>query len=257
MGREEGGGGSRKEGIEGEVSRGVPGRGKDSHESAERAQCDFIASREEAPGAGGRSECSSRSGRSEPWPSAPGRARDRAQGRPGRSGMGWRGEAARGPGKLRAEKPTSPLLLLHPHGRQFPPRPETPRCARSACRWRCRGALGALLGVGGGAQPQSCSGLGGARAQKGAGRGGGGGEGKAGGAARTSTGPRTLRSHRSGWESREIRPAALAPRRGADSCVLLNSPLGHLPGPAELGAAHLQRRDCGLGAVFPLPGWLS
>lgn len=46
------------------------------------------------PGAGGRPEYSSRSGRSEPWLPAP----DRAQGWPRRLGLGLRGEAGREPG---------------------------------------------------------------------------------------------------------------------------------------------------------------
>lgn len=117
-----------------------------------------------------------------PRPPAPDRARDRARGWPGRSGLGQRGEAARGPGKLQAKEPTSPPLFLLPLGHQFPPQPETPLGARFACRWRCKDALGALLGVGGGALPQrGIRGLEGARAQKGTWAGGRRGTGRAGG----------------------------------------------------------------------------
>lgn len=151
----------------------MPGSGEDSRESAELLECDFIASREEAPGAGGRSECNSRSRRSESLAPCAGQDTGQSSGLARLLGAGAAREAARGPGKLRAEEPTSPLLFFLPLGRQFPP-PETPRGARSACRWRCRGALGALLGVGGGALPQwRIWGLEGARAQKGRGRGGG------------------------------------------------------------------------------------
>lgn len=173
-----------------------------------------------------------------PQPPSPGRAWDRAQGWPGRSGLGRRGEPGCGPGKLQAEERTSPLLL-HPRSRQFPPRPETLRSARSTCRWRRRDTLGALLGVGGGAQPQRGSGAWKAREPRTWRRLGKGGRGRQN--LHSPSGPALPPKWR---ESPEIRPAALAPRHGAASCVLLNSPLGHLPSPAELGATHLQQRDC-------------
>lgn len=117
----------RKEGREvrerrdgGEVSRGVPGTGEDSHESAYRARCDFTASREEAPGAGDR-----RSGRSE-------RRAGRGTGLgAGRAARGW--AAPGGSGRARSARgqgaDLSPLLL-RPLGLRFPPRPETWRAFR-------------------------------------------------------------------------------------------------------------------------------
>lgn len=248
------GGGSRKEGTEGEVSRGVPGRGEDSHESAERAQCDFIASREEAPGAGGRSECSSRSGRSEAPAACAGQGAGQSSGLARSLGAG----VARG-GRARARKaPGRGADLSSPPP---PSRSPVPASARDAAQraFRLQVALQRRPGRTAGGRgwssaPAGIPGLEGARAQNG---GAGGRRGK-GGRGRQNlhcpSGPALQPKRR---ESPEIRPAALAPRRGAGSCVLLNSHLGHLPGPAELGAAHLQQRDCGLGAVFPLRGWRS
>lgn len=118
----------RKEGREvrerrdgGEVSRGVPGTGEDSHESADRARRDFTASREEAPGAEGR-----RSGRSERR-AGRGTGLGAGQAVRGRAAPGGSGRAgsARGRGA-----DLSPLLLLLPLGLLFPPRPETWRAFR-------------------------------------------------------------------------------------------------------------------------------
>lgn len=117
----------RKEGRElrerrdgGEISRGVPGTGEDFHESADRARCDFTASREEVPGAGGR-----RSGRSE---RRAGRgtglgAGQAARGRAAPGGSG-RARSARGRGTGLSPLPLRPLGLL------FPPRPKTWRAFR-------------------------------------------------------------------------------------------------------------------------------
>lgn len=119
-----------------------------------------------------------------------GRRAGRGTGRGAGPGRGQEAAGERGP--LVAAESTSPHLL-RPLCSQFPPRPEMRRCARSACRWRSRGALGSLLGVGrGNSAPAGIPPMQGARAQQ------GGGERKAGGAATIPTAARTRRFHSSG-----------------------------------------------------------
>lgn len=154
-----------KKGLRGSF-KGCAADGEDSHESADPAQCDFTASREKAPRAGGRWKLSSRSARSEPPAVCARRAWDGL--RAGQAAWGWGGEGRPRVNRegSRLEADLSALFLLAPK-LQFPPVPQTPRTMRPSCRWRCVGALGARLGVRGGAQLAGIAALEGASRERG------------------------------------------------------------------------------------------
>lgn len=144
-----------------------------------------------------------------PWPPAPGRARARARGWPGRSG-GWGGDGrpTPGPGKLWAEETTSLLSssTLAVASSRLGPRRRAARVppAGGAAEepWAHRWGSGVELG------PSCDPGFGRRASPEGAGRGGAGsgvgfsGQREEGGAARTSTASRIPCSHPSGGRVR-------------------------------------------------------